>query len=424
MTLWSHELRLFLRQRIALPTLGLMTVLAGASVWAGLAEVERQRDVIVRIQPQQAADEAAVADRTTQKGDAGTAAYHTFHITWDEPSGLAFAALGQRDVAPYVLRVRALALESQIHEGENYNADLALPGRFDWAFVLTYLAPLFLIVLLHDLVSGERESGRLNLLKVMSAGGRMLWGRRVVLRSGLIYLAMAVPFLIGAALSGTTPLMALSVLGIAALYLVFWTGLAVLVASYGARSVTNAATLAAAWLVLTLILPGLALLAINAGIPVRQGIELTLAQRESVHAGWDKPKEATMQAFFRHYPEWRESGTVDGAFHWKWYYAFQHLGDVSVADKVRAYRQGLEARDAWTDRLGLVLPAVGVQAAIHRLAETDLAAQLAYQDRIRAFHERLRRFYYPYLFRDVPFGKEDFLKAPRFQSELPAQRSD
>jgi ABC-2 type transport system permease protein len=62
-----------------------------------------------------------------------------------------------------------------------------------------------------------------------------------------------------------------------------------------------------------------------------------------------------------------------------------------------------------------VLPSVGVQGLLTRLARTDLTAQLAYQDRVRAFHARLRTFYYAYLFRDRPFAAADFTLAPKFE---------
>lgn len=412
--LLRHELRLFLRQRIAAAALLLMLFLSAAAVWTGMAEVSRQHDVIERIQPQQADDIAAVRAWVSRDGDAGNAAYYSFHATWDEPSALAFAALGQRDVAPFVLRVRALALESQIHEGENYNAEMALPGRFDWAFVLTYLAPLFLIVLLHDLKSGEREAGRLRILQVMTSGETLFWARRVGLRVGLIIAALCVPVVIGGLLSGASGLGLLTLVALASLYMLVWAGVCLLVSRRGMGSVANAATLAASWLTLTLILPALALLVINSAFPVRQGVELTLAQREAVHGGWDKPKDATMQAFFQHHPEWQGTAPVEGGFHWKWYFAFQHLGDLSVAAQVDAYRQGLEARDRWTRRISLLLPAVGMQVATHRMARTDLAAQLDYQDRIRTYHEQLRRFYYPYIFNGTPFRERDFDQAPRW----------
>jgi ABC-2 type transport system permease protein len=416
MGLWQHELRLFLRQRVALPALLLLTLLAAASVWTGLAEISRQNDVIARIQPQQAEDVAAIAKWVSKEGDAGNAAYYTFHATWDAPSKLAFAAIGQRDVAPYILRVRALGLEGQLYESENYNAELALPGRFDWAFVLTYLAPLFLIVLLHDLKSGEREAGRMGLLAAMARQERGLWRRRIVLRVGLLFLALSLPFLAGAIISGTSAAQVCVVLLMTAGYLIFWMLIAMFIWRWQYSSVANAAALAASWLVLTLILPALAHLAINNAIPVGQGVELTLAQREAVHDGWDKPKDETMQAFFKVHPEWKDTAPVEGGFHWKWYYAFHHLGDLTVSEQVSAYRGGLQARDQATRRTSFMLPAVGVQTLIHRLAETDLSAQLTYQDRIRAFHTQLRQFYYPYVFNEKPFREADFEKSPKWSA--------
>lgn len=415
--LWRQELRLFLRQRIALPALLMLGALSSASVWTGLAEIRDQQSTIERVAAMQAAEEAQVAGWVGKLGDAGDAAYYTFHATWDAPSPLAFAALGQRDLAPYVLRVRALGLEAQLYEGENTNPELALPGRFDWAFVLIYLAPLFVIVLLHDLASGEREAGRFEALQAIATSRRWLWARRILVRVGGLLLALAVPFVAGALASGAPGGLITGTLAATAAYLAFWTLLSIAVGFRRWSSVTHAATLAAAWLVLTLLLPALAQLRISTAIPVSQGVELTLAQREAIHGAWDLPKAGTMQAFFRTHPEWRDTAPVEEhGFHWKWYYAFQQVGDESVAAQVAAYRAGLEARERWTRHLSWLLPAVGTQVLLHRLARTDLQAQLAYQDRIREFHGRLRKFYYPYVFNDVPFREADFDLAPRWQA--------
>jgi ABC-2 type transport system permease protein len=43
-----------------------------------------------------------------------------------------------------------------------------------------------------------------------------------------------------------------------------------------------------------------------------------------------------------------------------------------------------------------------------------MAAQAAYQDRIRAYHARLRTYYYPFLFAAKPFTPADFDAAPEF----------
>ena len=160
MTLWAHELRLLLRQRLSAFALVLLALLSVAAIVAGMAEIARQRAAIAAIPAALAEDIGAVADYVDRTRDAGSAAYYSFHPTWDAPSPLAFAALGMRDVSPFILRVRALGLEAQIYDGDTFNPELALPGRFDFAFVLVFLAPLFVIALFHDLVSGEREAGR------------------------------------------------------------------------------------------------------------------------------------------------------------------------------------------------------------------------------------------------------------------------
>jgi len=414
MRVWAYELRLLLRARLTLAAILLLAILSAAAVASGMVEMARQEDAIARIAPAQAEDVAAIAKWVDEKKDPGSAAYYTFHPTWDAPSPLAFAAIGMRDVAPYILRVRALGLEAQIWDGDTFNPELALPGRFDWSFVLLFLVPLFAIALFHDLSSGEREAGRLRTLSAMPGGAARVLRRRAALRYAALVAAAVLPFVFGAVLSGAGGLPILAIVLLAAAYAGFWVAAAALVARLGWSSVANAATLAAAWLVLTLVLPTFAQVAIDRAVPVGQGTEIARAQREAVNRAWDIPREATMRRFYASHPQLADSPPLPPAFHYKWYLAFHQIGDESVAPQVAAYRRGLERRAAAADALGWVLPSVGVQAALTRLAYTDLRAQLAYQDRIRAFHRRLRAFYYVYLFRDRPFGRADFGKAPTF----------
>jgi len=405
------------RSRLSLLGLLLLLGLTATAVWSGLHEIERQLQTIARLAPLNEQDARAVAAQYAQGGDAGYAAYYTFYPTWDAPSDAAFLALGLRDTAPYVLRVRALGLQAQLYEGEVFNPELALPGRFDFAFVLIYLTPLFVIALLHDLLSAERQSGRLGLLLSLPDGARV-WRRRVALRYALLFSCLALPVFIGAAVAGT----ALSTLGlvlvVVASYLAFWVGLTLVVAARGWRSATNATALMGGWVLLTLVLPTVANVLLMRAIPVHQGVDLMLKQRQAVHGAWEIPREETMQRFFTSHPEWKDSAPLPAGFHWKWYLAFHQVGDESVAEQAQAYRAGLLARQTWTDRIGWLLPGVGAQAALHQVARTDLPAQLAYQTRIADFHRQIRTFYYPYLFNDRPFGTAEFQARPVFQPQL------
>ena len=410
-----HEFRLLARARAPALALGLLLLLASLAVLSGTWETARQRATLARLSVLQQDELAALAAKPQTSRQAGQAAYYTFHGTWNPPAPAAFMALGMTDSAPNALRVRALALQSQLHEGEAFNPALAVAGRFDLAFVLIYLAPLVLIALLHDLVSAEQQAGRLGTLMALPRGDHRLWLRRAALRTVLAFGCVALPLVVGAAVNGVPVQGVATALGIVGAYLAFWAGLSVIVGSRGRASAAQATALVGCWVLLTLVLPALAHAALARAVPAQQGVDLVLAQRQAVHAAWDRPPAETMEAFFRSHPQWRKTAALPAGFHWKWYYAFQQLGDEHVAAQVAAYRGSLGARQRWTVRLGWLLPGVGAQAALHRLAHTDLEAQLAYQDAIADFHGRLRAFYYPYLFDELRFGEAGFAAQPRFE---------
>jgi len=424
---WIYEWRLLVRSQLALGALLLLLLLSALAVVAGLDEVARQQQTISRLAELQQHDLQLEMQRhlNTEGKVAGSAASHIRLGTWNPPGAMAFSALGLRDTAPWALRVRMYALQSQLHEDESFHPELALTGRFDFAFVLVYLVPLLLIALLHDVVSGERQSGRLSVvLSLPETGvwGRALWLRRAGLRTLLAFVGLVIPVLVGSIISGATAGMVLSVLWIVAAYMLFWAGLTLWVAVGYGSSVRHATVLMGWWVVLTLILPTAANAVMQRVLPVRQGVDMMLAQHHTLHSSWawEQTRAAIMTQFFASHPEWQHTAPVpESAFGWKWHYALHQVADDRVAEQVLAWRDSLYARQHWNDRLGWLLPGVGVQVALHRQAGTDLPAHLAYQDEIAALHTRLRHFFYPYVFNEQRFEAADFAGLPQF---TPAER--
>jgi len=416
------ELRQIAHSRLAVAAIVLLALLSALSVWTGLQAVHAQQATLERIKASHARDFGAIAAKKIPSeagAEAGSVGYYLPHLTVNPPSPLAFAAIGQRDLQPSALRVRLLGLHAQLYESEAINPELAMPGRFDFAFVLVYLTPLFVIALMHDLVSNEREAGRLRLLASLPAGAANTWRRRVGLRYVLVWLAALLPLAVGALLAGAGVIGFAGIALVATLYLAFWFGIASWVAARARTSSSSAAILLACLVGLTMILPTLADAAISRLSPVSKGVELALAQRQAVHSGWDIPKPVTFEKFFRSHPEWKDTAPVIGRFHWKWYYAMHQAGDDAVAGDVAQYRASLQAREDWTARVGVLLAPVNVQVLLHRLADTDLQAQLAYQDRIGAFHTRLRTFFYPYMFEERAIKREDLAKLPVYETGAP-----
>jgi ABC-2 type transport system permease protein len=356
------ELRQIAHSRLAVGAVVLLALLSALSVWTGLHAVSQQRATLERIAASHAHDHAAIlatqlrAVSKTGGAEAGAVGYYLPHLTVNPPSPLAFAAIGGRDLQPSALRVRILGLHAQLYESES--------------IVLVYLTPLFVIALMHDLVSSEREAGRLRLLASLPKGAANTWRRRVGLRYGLLWLAALLPLAVGAFIAGAGVMGFAQIALVATLYLAFWFGLAAWVAARARTSAGSAAILLASLVGLTMILPTLADAGIARLSPVSKGVELALAQRQAVHSAWDVPKPETFQKFFRTHPEWKDTAPVTGRFHWKWYYAMHQAGDDAVAPSVAQYRASMMAREDWTARAGLLLASVNVQVLLHRLADT------------------------------------------------------
>lgn len=399
----QQEFSFLIKSRAVLGALLLLLTLSGISVGMGLNYVAQERQQIEQLIAMDAEERAY---KRSLAYDWGGAAYDAFHAAWNEPSDLAFAAVGQRDLNPTMMRIRALAIEGQIYETDSANPELALAGRFDFAFVAAYLLPLFIIFLFYDLLAAERESGRLNLLSVTASDSRALWLPRVLLRFVGLLLAVLLPLWIGMAIEGTALQSVLAATFAVLLLASFWTAVVLAIASRPSlRSETMASISVGVWVVLVLAIPIAGKVYIEGAVQGIQGAEVSLVQREAVNDAWDLPKAATMEPFYASHPEWADSAPIGEEWHWKWYYAFQQVGDETAAELAKEYRDTMLARDAMTARVALLSPAVAIQRRLETLAETNLDATLAFEDQVRAYHEQIRKAYYPALFRDEPFSQ-------------------
>lgn len=406
-----REARFLLRDRGAVLWIALAFLLSVAATGFGIAEVREQRATIAALLAEDAKDRA---NALAGQSDWGGAAYAAFHLTYAPPSDFAFAALGQRDTAPWLHRVRMLALEGQIHEADTKNADFGLIGRFDFAFLAAAVAPLLLILLLHDLRGQERVAGRHDLLVATAGKPARLWLPRAGVRFAGLCLALLLPFWAGAAIEGAGLAKALAASAMMLGALLVWWLIIEAVGRLRASPPVLLTTLIGVWLALALLIPAGARAAIETRHPVPDGADILMLQREAVNSAWDLPKDATMRPFLAAHPEWSPLGKVSKPFEWKWYFAFQQVGDQKAAPMVRNYRHTRIARDRDAAMAAFLSPAVWTERSFERLAGTDTAAMIAYEDAVRAYHADLRAFHYPLLFRDPPYDPAVFAQLPRY----------
>ena len=414
------EIRHLLRDGQAWLVCGALFAAGLLALWTGERRLARHHAEIAGLPAHYAAQMAGIAKQFSPEGEAGYVAYYTFFPTLHPLAPLAGLAVGVRDIVPNVTWVRLLGLEGQLYEADLGNPALQALGNFDFAFVLCALAPLALLVLAHDALTRERESGRFPLLLAQGSSAGPLLAARVTIRTLAVGLTCTLVFGLACARL-PIPLTAEALGWLAATWshLAAWAGF---VAWIAAATRTPTASLAGAltlWIAQVVLLPALLNLSLATALPVQEGLELTVRQRQESHAAWDKPRAETMEKFFVHNPDWSGTPPVTGRFAWKWYYAMQQTGDESVAAASAAYRENLRARQRITARLAWLAPAAYAQLLFSQRAGSDLDAHLAYLDRVRAFHAELRAYFYPMVFADRNITPADYAAFPQFRPNVP-----
>ena len=402
----QREWWFLLRDRQAVVTVVATLLMASLAVSIGLRDVSLQHEEIAYLQTSTLEDLNATL---TGQPDPGSAAYYGFRFVYDPPSELAFAARGVRDQLPWKHRLRMLALEGQIYEHDSGNPELAQAGRIDFAFLVSVLTPLLIILMLHDVVGHERRANRFDLLAVTAGNAKVPIRWRAGVRLMALCIALLVPFVLAALWSGAAALQVTQLSLATIVYVLLWGAVVTWVARRIASAATSATVLLGLWVALVLVVPLSAGAIAEQRITVPEGGEILLNQREVVNRAWDLPEAVTMEAFVATHPEWSDYAETGDGFDWKWYYSFQQVGDQSVSELSGALRQGVRERDAFMSKAAWISPPLMLDRVFTRLARTDIAAFQRYESCARDYHEYLRRAHYPMIFGAEPYDVDRLL---------------
>jgi ABC-2 type transport system permease protein len=252
-------------------------------------------------------------------------------------------------------------------------------------------------------------------------------GLKLAVRVGSV-LAALVLIIVESALALNLPLdtRLISALLLTTAYVMLWTGVAAVVIGMGRSSDFNLVTLSGVWIFFTLLAPALANVALSVRYPLPEALELTVKQRQGYHSTWDRPVRETMAQFYKHYPEWEGFSVPDDKYSNAWYYAMQQRGDDDASSAAAAYSETLRQRGRWIDTAATVIPPMAFQLALNDIARTDLESHLRYLASVQAFHEELKRFFFPVIFHDRTIAEVDWSSAPahRYRDEKPPRHFD
>ena len=413
-TFLKLEVKKFLSGQAVFAALLCIGLAAVYAVYQGGNAIEKQMEVVSQT-PNLQSEHTDKMLRIHKGKNLGDVLYYHYFYTFHEPGSWASFSVGQSDVNSFNIRVRILTLEGQIYNSELTNPTNLLFGNFDLSFVIVFLFPLIIIVFTHNLISEEQESETWNLLRSQPVSVQKILGFRIALRFLIVLLTAILVISTGClALGADFDARFLYSILLTCFYFAFWFGISIFVISFGKGTTFNALTLLGVWIFLVLLAPALLSSIVASAYPMSESMETTIKQRDGYHNKWDKPKNHTMEKFYKKYPQFSNIKIPEDKFSWGWYYAMQEMGDFESSDSAARYADKLARRQDIVKKVSWFLPTVNTQLQFNKIASTDLNSHLKYLDSVRNYHTQIRTTYYPYIFRDANVLDVDLTKPPTY----------
>jgi ABC-2 type transport system permease protein len=320
-------------------------------------------------------------------------------------------SIGQRDVNPSIQSLTIRGLEAQKYDADLNNPTNLLLGNIDFSFVLIFLFPLLIIAFTYNIISEEKESGTWRIVLIQSRSPFLFILQLFSVRL-LVVLLVLVVTLFAAVIFLQIPLDAVfwAYLITSILYVLCWFGVCFWVTSLHKSSNFNAVLLLSIWIFLIIILPASINNYLVNKYPTPEALETTLKQRKGYHEKWDMDKQATVDKFYKHYPQYSKFKMPEGDFNWLWYYAMQQMGDDESMKQSTELREKLQKRNEISANIAQFIPTIHLQIQLNELAKSGLQNQLLFLDEMNKFHERNRLYFYPKIFSESPVNAENWDK--------------
>jgi ABC-2 type transport system permease protein len=336
------------------------------------------------------------------------------------PRPLAHLSIGQSDLYP---AFTSISLWNNRHdlftEVDNDNPLNLVNGRFDAAFLILYVCPLFILALTYDVISGEREAGTLAWLASSPTGLGALVSRRLLL-IGIVLLGPVATIAIAGTLTRHSNAETLTALAcwliIVAAYAAFWFGLAVLVNSRGWNSEANAIVLATVWLALVLILPALLNLAVIAVAPVPSRTAYVLALRDARNASErpDATTEVLLEEYFQQHPEMRSDADGYGSTTIPIYWLQMWSTARQMESVVNEYDLALKRQGELADKLRFLSPAVLTLDVLNELAGTSSGRYMRFREAAVDFQRQWHHLFAAPTFKGRRMTGDMYAGVPQF----------
>lgn len=395
--MYTLLIKQFLKTKTVLLAFGILIFLSVLGISTGKQFLNQKQATIAKTITEQ--QKHIETQTSLHKDDLGLLLYYLKFSFINDLNPLAGVSIGQSDVNSQIQNVTILNLE-----GQKYNTDLVNPmrlhvGNLDVSFLIIFLFPLVIIALNFNLLSEEIEKGTWKMITIQGKSSFNFLVKKLSIRILFVFavlglLFLATKFVLNIPFNDSF----LHLIITSYFYILFWFAVCFFIVLLRKSSNTNAIILLTSWLVLVVFLPVLVNNYVTNKYPVDEAFAMTIKQRDEYHKKWDTDKKATMDKFYKHYPQFAKYGAKEEGFSWLWYYAMQQMGDDESKQEREAMYKKIEKRELLSKNIAQFFPPLQTQLAMNTIANTSLTHQVKFLNATTKFHEGLRLQFYPKIF--------------------------
>jgi len=431
--MWRQEWRLFIKAPASIGILSLFFCLCVVGAWNGAARVftERARAAVAVQQDLEsfANKRAKLVDLengTIQEGQFGSprkahqAVLSAARPLIPPPAELPVLSSAQQPT-PALLPVSILTRhKDQLPDLDDPSN--RLDGQFDIAFIATWLAPLFALLLVFDVLARDREQG---IAALLTSQGHKLGNiafTRLAIRFSALFAVMAgvtiVAVLVTEAKNLGIALPALALwLAAFGLALGFWMALAAIVNGRARGGAAAALALFSMWIVMAVLLPALAGSIVNATAPPPSRM-LSILDLRTIETDLTSRRDEVTKAYYEAHPE---NAPISEGDEYEKYFVTEMYPRTLAFDKafapITAAADEAHLRHARAMRMAAVFsPPLAFKLLTEDLAGGAPERRVAFLTSVDDFQARWRQFFDHKLASMRPLCLADYDQKPEFES--------
>jgi ABC-2 type transport system permease protein len=339
------------------------------------------------------------------------------------PAPLATLGVGLSDLSPQAILVTTQSKSALTERTDTQSPLLLLVGRFDLVFVFVVLYPLIVLASSYDLVSRERELGRLSLIvsqprspaaTILARGlARLIPLLLIALAASIFGFVAAAPF---ASAAAWVPQLLAWIL-LVSLYGSFWFALGALLSVHCRTSGASALAALSAWLLLVVIIPSAYDLTISSVFPVPSR-SLLVAKSRSASSEAEEHSDKLLDGYLHDHPELSSEQSGDAMLSFlPRYLAVTEAVEHALEPLVASFGEALRNQQRLARQLRYVSPALVLQSSLVDLAGTGPERQSRFIASTLRFQEQWRDFFLPRAFAGKRLRADDLEQVPVFRMD-------